>query len=39
MDFWKRDGDLLLENWAMIDLIGAASESGIDLMAALPLNK
>ena len=31
MDFWKRDGDLLLENWVMIDLIGAAMESGVDL--------
>ena len=36
MDFWKRDGDLLLENWVMIDLIGAAQESGVDLFAQLP---
>jgi hypothetical protein len=36
MDFWKRDGDLLLENWVMIDLIGAALESGVDLLAGLP---
>ena len=36
MDFWKRDGDLLLENWVMIDLIGAALESGVDLLAKLP---
>lgn len=35
MDFWKRDGDLLLENWVMIDLIGAALESGVDLLARL----
>jgi len=35
MDFWKRDGDLLLENWVMIDLIGAALESGVDLLAKL----
>jgi hypothetical protein len=35
MDFWKREGDLLLENWVMIDLIGAALESGVDLMATL----
>ena len=39
MDFWKRDGDLLLENWVMIDLIDAALESGVDLLATLPLNK
>jgi predicted ester cyclase len=36
MDFWKRDGDLLLENWVMIDLIGAALESGVDLLDRLP---
>ncbi|KAA3662767.1 MAG: hypothetical protein DWQ04_12560 [Chloroflexi bacterium] len=37
MDFWKRDGDKLLENWVMIDLIGAALESGVDLLAKLPV--
>ncbi|MDX1417736.1 MAG: ester cyclase [Candidatus Promineifilaceae bacterium] len=36
MDFWKRDGDKLLENWVMIDLIGAAMESNVDLLAKLP---
>ena len=36
MDFWKRDGDKLLENWVMIDLIGAAMESGVDLLANIP---
>ncbi len=36
MDFWKRDGDKLLENWVMIDLIGAALESNVDLLAKLP---
>ncbi len=35
MDFWKRDGDLLLENWVMIDLIDAALASGVDLMSEL----
>ncbi len=35
MDFWKRDGGKLLENWVMIDLIGAALESKIDLLAKL----
>lgn len=35
MDFWKRDGELLAENWVMIDLIGAALESGVDLLATL----
>jgi ketosteroid isomerase-like protein len=36
MDFWRRDGDRLLENWVMIDLIGAALESKVDLLARLP---
>jgi hypothetical protein len=36
MDFWRRDGDLLLENWVLIDLVGAALESGVDLLARLP---
>jgi predicted ester cyclase len=31
MDFWKREGDKLLENWVMIDLIGAAKASKVDL--------
>ena len=35
MDFWKRDGDKLLENWVMIDLIGAAKASKVDLLADL----
>jgi hypothetical protein len=39
MDFWRRDGDLLGENWVMIDLIGAALESGVDLLAELPEQK
>ena len=36
MDLWKRDGDLLHENWVMIDLIGAGLELGVDLLANLP---
>jgi predicted ester cyclase len=35
MDFWRRDGKLLRENWVMIDLIDAALESGVDLLANL----
>lgn len=31
MDFWRRDGDLLRENWVLIDLIGAALESDVEL--------
>ena len=36
MDFWRRDGDKLLENWVMIDLIDAAKASGVDLLSRLP---
>jgi predicted ester cyclase len=39
MDFWSREGDLLLEDWVLIDLIGAALESGVDLLANLPQRK
>jgi predicted ester cyclase len=35
MDFWKRDGDFLRVNWNLIDLIGAAQASGVDLLATL----
>jgi predicted ester cyclase len=35
MDFWRRDGDYLRENWNLIDLIGAAQASGVDLLATL----
>ena len=32
MDFWKRDGDKLLENWVLIDLLDAGLQSGVDLL-------
>ena len=35
MDFWRRDGDLLRENWVLIDLPAAALESGVDVYPAL----
>lgn len=35
MDFWKRRGDKLLENWVLIDLIDAGLQSGVDLLARL----
>ena len=36
MDFWRRDGNLLRENWVLIDLIDAALQSGVELYP--PLN-
>lgn len=35
MDFWRRDGGLLRENWVLIDLIDAALQSGVELYPAL----
>ncbi len=35
MDFWRREGDLLRENWVLIDLIDAALQSGVELYPAL----
>lgn len=36
MDFYVRRGDLLYENWVLIDLIDFAAQCGVDLMEALP---
>ncbi|WP_426169604.1 ester cyclase [Sandarakinorhabdus sp. DWP1-3-1] len=33
MDFWRRDGDRLAENWVMIDISELLSQMGIDLFA------
>ncbi len=32
MDFWRRDGDRLRENWVLIDLVDAAHQAGVDLI-------
>lgn len=36
MDWWRRDGDLLAENWVFIDLPHLFLQFGRDLMASLP---
>lgn len=36
MDFWRREGDLLSENWVLIDLIDTFRQFGVDLFAKLP---
>jgi SnoaL-like polyketide cyclase len=33
MDFWRRDGDRLDENWVMIDLVDLLSQMGLDVFA------
>ncbi len=31
MDFWRRDGDLLTENWVFIDMVDLLGQVGVDL--------
>jgi predicted ester cyclase len=33
MDFWRRDGDLLAENWVFIDILDVLNQIGVDVMA------
>ena len=33
MDFWRRQGDLLSENWVLIDLVDTFRQFGRDLLA------
>ncbi|RME63214.1 MAG: polyketide cyclase, partial [Alphaproteobacteria bacterium] len=35
MDFWRRDGDLLAENWVFIDLIDVLRQMGFDVFERL----
>jgi len=39
VDFWRREGDLLGENWMLIDLIDAFRKFGVELFAKLPGEK
>lgn len=34
-DWWKREGDLLIENWVPIDLVDICSQMGVDLFERL----
>ena len=36
MDFWRRDGELLRENWVFIDQIDLLLQLDVDVMAMLP---
>jgi hypothetical protein len=33
MDFWRRDGDRLAENWVFIDIPDLLRQLGVDLFA------
>lgn len=39
MDFWRREGALLVENWVLVDLIDVALQAGIDLLAPLAIKQ
>jgi predicted ester cyclase len=32
MDYWRREGDLLAENWVFIDMVDLVAQFGIDLL-------
>ncbi len=32
MDFWRREGDKLAENWVLVDLVDVARQAGVDLL-------
>ncbi|TRX56764.1 ester cyclase [Thalassomonas sp. M1454] len=38
MDFWRREGDLLRENWVAIDIIDMMMQMGIDVFAQMHKN-
>lgn len=33
MDWWRREGDLLVENWVLIDLLDIYRQLGVDMLA------
>jgi hypothetical protein len=35
MDFWRREGDLLVENWVFIDMVDLFLQLGVDLFERL----
>ncbi|MDE2820964.1 MAG: hypothetical protein OXI40_14625 [Chloroflexota bacterium] len=39
VDFWRREGDLLSENWMLIAMIDAFRQFGVDPFAILPGEK
>jgi hypothetical protein len=32
MDYWRREGDMLVENWVFIDMVDLIAQFGIDLL-------
>ena len=39
MDFWRRDGDKLKENWVMIDMIDVLEQFNVDVFQLLKITK
>jgi hypothetical protein len=38
MDVWRREGDLLAENWVFIDMIDLLDQLGVDVFERLRTN-
>lgn len=36
MDYWRREGDMLVENWVFIDMVDLLAQMGIDLLPGVP---
>ena len=36
MDFWRRENDLLVENWIIDDMIHLFRQLGVDLLQSIP---
>ena len=35
LDFWRCEGDLIRENWVLVDLLDVYSQIGVDVFARL----
>jgi hypothetical protein len=33
LDFWRREGNLLRENWVLVDLLSVYDQLGVDVFA------
>ncbi len=36
MDFWRRENDLLVENWIFVDMTQLFRQFGVDLLQSIP---
>jgi hypothetical protein len=38
MDWWRREGELLVENWVFIDMVDLFLQMGVDIFAQLNIS-